>query len=149
MLKTCAEFSPLATPPPLQVKPWPLCCPVERSSAWPLCFHSCPPPNSQEEPLKSSVSSVQFSRSVVSDSLRHFLLQEIFPTQGLNPGLPHCRQTLYRLSHQGSPKLEMIMEPVVDEIQPVHSKGDQSWVFFGRNDAKAETPILWPAHAKS
>ena len=31
-----------------------------------------------------------------------FLLQEIFPTQGLNPGLPHCRQTLYRLSHQGS-----------------------------------------------
>ena len=32
----------------------------------------------------------------------HFLLQEIFPTQGLNPGLPHCRQTLYHLSHQGS-----------------------------------------------
>ena len=36
-----------------------------------------------------------------------------------------------------------------DEIQPVHSKGDQSWVFFGRTDAKAETPILWPAHVKS
>ena len=35
------------------------------------------------------------------------------------------------------------------EIQPVHSKGDQSWVFFGRIDAKAETPILWPPHAKS
>ena len=35
------------------------------------------------------------------------------------------------------------------EIQPVHPKGDQSWVFFGRNDAKAETPILWPPHAKS
>ena len=35
------------------------------------------------------------------------------------------------------------------EIQPVHSKGDQSWVFFGRNDAKAETPILWPPHVKS
>ena len=33
----------------------------------------------------------------------HFLLQGIFPTQGLNPGLPHCRQTLYCLSHQGSP----------------------------------------------
>ena len=33
----------------------------------------------------------------------HFLLQGIFPTQGLNPGLPHCRQTLYRLSHQRSP----------------------------------------------
>ena len=35
------------------------------------------------------------------------------------------------------------------EIQPVHSKGDQSWVFIGRNDAKAETPILWPPCAKS
>ena len=31
----------------------------------------------------------------------------------------------------------------------LHSKGDQSWVFFGRNDAKAETPVLWPPHAKS
>ena len=35
------------------------------------------------------------------------------------------------------------------EIQPVLSKGDQSWVFFGRTDAEAETPILWPPHAKS
>ena len=34
-------------------------------------------------------------------------------------------------------------------IQPLHSKGDASWVFFGRNDAKAETPVLWPPHAKS
>ena len=35
------------------------------------------------------------------------------------------------------------------EIQPVHPKGDQSWVFIGRIDAEAETPILWPPHAKS
>ena len=35
------------------------------------------------------------------------------------------------------------------EIQPVHSKGDQSWVFFVMNDAKAETPVLWPPHVKS
>ena len=35
------------------------------------------------------------------------------------------------------------------EIQPVHSKGDKSWVFFGRTDDKAETPILWPPHVKS
>ena len=35
------------------------------------------------------------------------------------------------------------------EIQPVHSKGDQSWVFFGRNDAKAEIPALWSPHAKT
>jgi len=35
------------------------------------------------------------------------------------------------------------------EIQPVHSEGDQPWDFFGRNGAKAETPVLWPPHAKS
>ena len=35
------------------------------------------------------------------------------------------------------------------EIQPVHCEGDQPWAFYGRNDAKAETPVLWPPHAKS
>ena len=47
--------------------------------------------------------------------------------------------------------LEKTLESPLDckEIQPVHSKGDQPWVFFGRNDAKAETPVLWPVHAKS
>ena len=35
------------------------------------------------------------------------------------------------------------------EIRPVHAKGDQSWVFIGRTDAEAETPVLWPPHAKS
>ena len=38
---------------------------------------------------------------------------------------------------------------VCKEIQPVHSKGDQPWDFFGRNDAEGETPVLWPPHAKS
>ena len=33
-------------------------------------------------------------------------------------------------------------------MRPVHSKGDQSWVFFGRNDAEAETPVLWPPYTK-
>ena len=47
--------------------------------------------------------------------------------------------------------LEKTLESPLDckEIQPAHSKGDQSWVFFGRSDAKAETPVLWPPHAKS
>ena len=47
--------------------------------------------------------------------------------------------------------LEKTHESPLDckEIQPVHSKGDQPWVFFGRNDAKAETPVLWPPQAKS
>ena len=47
--------------------------------------------------------------------------------------------------------LEKTLESPLDckEIQPVHPKGGQSWVFFGRPDAKAETPVLWPPHAKS
>ena len=61
----------------------------------------------------------------------HFLLQEIFPSLGLNLGLLHSRQTLYHLNHQGS------------------SKGNQSWLFIGRIDAEAETPILWPPDAKN
>ena len=47
--------------------------------------------------------------------------------------------------------LEKSLESSLDckEIQPVHSKGDHSWMFIGRTDAKAETPILWLPHAKS
>ena len=47
--------------------------------------------------------------------------------------------------------LEKTLESALDckEIQPVHSEGDQPWDFFGRNDAKAETPVLRPPHAKS
>jgi len=47
--------------------------------------------------------------------------------------------------------LEKTLESPLDckEIQPVHPKGDQSWVFIGRTDAEAETPILWPPDAKS
>ena len=47
--------------------------------------------------------------------------------------------------------LEKTLESPLDckEIQPVHPKGDQSWVLIGRTDVEAETPILWPPHAKS
>ena len=46
--------------------------------------------------------------------------------------------------------LEKTLESPVDckEIQPVQPKGDQSWIFIGRTDAEAETPILWPPHVK-
>ena len=47
--------------------------------------------------------------------------------------------------------VEKTLESLLDwkEIQPVHPKGDQSWVFIGKADAEAEIPILWPPHAKS
>ena len=47
--------------------------------------------------------------------------------------------------------LEKTLESPLDckEIQPVHPKGHQSWVFIGRTDAEAEIPVLWSPHAKS
>ena len=54
----------------------------------------------------------------------------------------------FRLKHV---VLEKTHESLLDckEIQPVHPKGDQSWVFIGKTDAEAETPILWPPDEKS
>ena len=47
--------------------------------------------------------------------------------------------------------LEKTLESLLDykEIQPVHPKGDQFWVFFGRTDGEAEAPVLWPPDAKN
>ena len=64
--------------------------------------------------------------------------------------------TIKKAEHQSTEcfwtvMLEKTLESPSDckEIQPVHSEGDQPWDFFGRNDAKAETPVLWPPQAKS
>ena len=56
-----------------------------------------------------------------------------------------------RIDAFGTVVLEKTLESPLDckEIQPIHSKGDRPWVFFGRSDAKAETPVLWPPHVKS
>ena len=96
----------------------------------------------------------------------HSLLQGIFPTQGSNLGLPHCRQILYHWD-TGEALLKclwasknwcfwtMVLEKTLEsplnckEIQPVHPIGDQSWVFIGKTDVEAETPIFWPPDGKS
>ena len=62
--------------------------------------------------------------------------------------------TLKKAEHQRIDAFELLektLESPLDckEIQPGHPKGDQSWVFIGKTDAEAETPILWPYHAKS
>ena len=59
--------------------------------------------------------------------------------------------TVKKAERQRTVVLEKTLESHLDgkEIQPVHSKGDQPWDFFGRNDAQTETPVLWPPHAKS
>ena len=52
----------------------------------------------------------------------HFLLQEIFPTRGWNLGLPHCRQTLYRLSHQGSLGATQVVKPILYPYPGIRSR---------------------------
>ena len=63
--------------------------------------------------------------------------------------------TIKKAGHQRIDTFELwcwrrlLRVPWTKEIQPVHPKGDQSWVFFGRTDAETETPVLWPPDAKS
>ena len=63
--------------------------------------------------------------------------------------------TIKKAEHQKIDTFELwcwkrLLSPLdCKEIQPVHPEGDQSWVFIGRTDAEAETPILWPPYAKS
>ena len=61
--------------------------------------------------------------------------------------LPRSKRLL--ISWLKSPSAVILEPKKIKEIQPVHPKGDQFWVFIGRTDAKAEAPILWPPHAKS
>ena len=63
--------------------------------------------------------------------------------------------TVKKAERQRTDAFELVLEKTLEspldckEIQPVHPKGDQSWVFTGRNDVDAETPVLWPPHTKS
>ena len=74
------------------------------------------------------------------------LLQGIFLTQGWNSRLIcllHWQVCSLLLETPEKSPLDF------KEIQPIHSKGHQSWVFIGRTDAKAKTPILWPSDVKN
>ena len=67
-----------------------------------------------------------------------------------NTSSSKCYLTKYYLRLTKPLKIKVIICPFLSvKIQPVHSEGDQPWDFFGRNDAKAETPVLWPPHVKS
>ena len=89
---------------------------------------------------------------------RHYCANKRLSSQGYGVSSGHV--WMWELDCEGSwaPKnwyfwtvvLEKTLESPLDckEIQPVQTKGDQSWVFIGRTDAEAETPILWPPHAE-
>ena len=92
------------------------------------------------------------SRDITLPTKVHLVKAMVFPvvTYGCESG------TVKKAEHKRIDAFELwcwrkTLESPLDckEIQPVHSEGDQPWDFFGRNDAKAETPVLWPPHAKS
>ena len=90
---------------------------------------------------------------------RHYFVNKSLSSQGYGFSSGHVRMWELDYKENWVQKnwcfwtmvLEKTLESPLDckEIQPVHPKGDQSRVFIGRTDAEAETPVLWPPHAKS
>ena len=90
---------------------------------------------------------------------RHYFANKVPSSQGYGFSSGHVWMWELDCEESWVPKnwcfwtvvLEKTLESPLNckEIQPVHPKGDQSWVLIGRTDAEAETPVLWPPHAKS
>ena len=90
---------------------------------------------------------------------RHYFTNKGLSSQGYGFSSGHVRIWELYCEESWAPKnwcfwtvvLEKTLESPLDckEIQPVHPKGDPSWVFIGRTDAEVETPILWPPHGKN
>ena len=91
----------------------------------------------------TNLDSIFKSRDINLPTKVHLVKAMVFPVV-----MYGCESwTVKKAGHRRTDVFESPLE--CKEIQPVHSKGDQPWVFFGRNDAEAETPVLWPPDAKS
>ena len=98
----------------------------------------------------TNLDSIFKSRDITLPTKVHLGKAMVFPVV-----MYECESwTVKKAEHQRIDAFELwcwrrLLSPLdCKEIQPVHSEGDQSWVFLGRTDAKAETPILWPPHAE-
>ena len=101
--------------------------------------------------VMTNLDSIFKSRDITLPTKVHLVKAMVFPVV-----MYECESwTVKKAEHQRIDAFELwcwrrLLSPLdCKEIQPVHSEGDQSWDFFGRNDAKAETPVLWPPHVKS
>ena len=91
--------------------------------------------------VMTNLDSVLNSRDITLPTKVHLVKAMVFPVV-----MYGCESwTVKKLSTEEL----MLLNCGVGEDSPVHSEGDQPWDFFGGNDAKAETPVLWPPHAKS
>ena len=102
--------------------------------------------------VMTNLDSILKSRDITLSTKVHLVKAMVFPIV-----MYECeRWTIKKAEHQRIDAFELwcwrrLLKSALDckEIQPVHSEGDQPWVFFGRTDAKAETPALWPPDVKS
>ena len=98
----------------------------------------------------TKLDSILKSRDITLPTKVHLVKAMVFPVV-----MYGCESwTIKKAKHQRIDAFELFektLESPLDckEIQPVHSEGDLPWVFIGRTDVEAETPILWPPHAKS
>ena len=93
----------------------------------------------------TNLDSILKSRDITLPSKVHLVKAMVFPVV-----MYGCEiWTVKKAEHRRIDAFWILKSPLdCKAIQLVHSEGDQAWVFFGRNDAKAETPTLWPSHAK-
>ena len=96
--------------------------------------------------VTTNLDSILKSRDVTLPTKVRLVKAMVFPVV-----MYGCESWTVKKAERRTVVLEKTLESPLDckEIQPVHSEGDQSWVFFERTDAKAESPVLWPPHAKS
>ena len=102
--------------------------------------------------VMTNLESILKNRDITLPTKVHLVKAKVFPVL-----MYGCESwTVKKAEHQKIDAFELwcwrrLLESPLDckEIQPVHPEGDQSWVFIGRTDAEAETPILWPPHAKT
>ena len=101
--------------------------------------------------VMTNLDSILKSRDISLPSKVHLVKAMVFPVV-----LYGCESwTIRKAEHQRIDAWTVVLEKTLEspldckEIQPVHPKGNQSWIFIGRTDAEAETPILWPPDAKN
>ena len=99
----------------------------------------------------TNLDSIFQSRDIPLPTKVHLVKAMVFPVV-----MYGCESwTVKKAEHRRIDAFELWLDKTLEsplvckKIQPVHPKGDQSWVFIGRTDAKAETPILWPPDAES
>ena len=97
--------------------------------------------------VMTNLDSILKSRDITLPTKVHLVIAMVFPVEKLSTKESWAPKN----ACFWSVVLEKILESLLDckDIQPVHPKGNQSWIFIGRIDAKAETPILWPPDTKN